>query len=173
MLNIVSKYAIPTILLTILVFGFFTKTPVYDSFIAGVKEGMETVLNIIPPILAILTAVGMLRQSGAFDVITYVFKPLANIAGIPQEVVPLMLLRPVSGGGSLGMLADILSSYGADSFTGRLASTVMGATETTFYTIAVYFSATRVKNIRYCMSAALISDFAGMCVAVIVCKMMF
>ena len=172
-INNISTFAVPLMLLLIISKGASKKIPVYDTFIEGSEEGLKTVLHIFPVLLAILTAVSMLRESGAMDIITGLIKPLTERLGIPEEIVPLALLRPVSGGGSIGLLTDILNTYGADSIIGRIASVMAGSTETTFYTIAVYFSATQVRHTRCVLPAALIGDLVGFIGSVYICNLIF
>ena len=160
-----SVYIIPAVLMLILVFSF-GKTEVYNSFIKGVGEGLETVVGIFPAILAILSVSAMLEASGAFAFLIRLIAPVAEKIGIPNDIMPLALMRPVSGGASLGILTDMLKKFSPDSYNGRVASVIMGATETTFYTIAVYFGAVGIKNLRYTLKSALLADLTGMFLAV-------
>ena len=143
----------------------------YDAFIEGARDGMGTVLGIFPALLAILSAVGALRASGALDWLCTAIAPLTERLGIPSEAVPLVLLRPVSGGGSLGLLADTLKSFGADSEVGRFASVVMGATETSLYCVCVYFSKTRVRKTASALMCALVGDMCAVVGAVLCMKL--
>ena len=149
------------------------KTTVYTTFIDGVGEGIKTVMGIFPAILAILTATAMLEASGAFDLLLNLLSPLTQALKIPEEVMPLAIVRPMSGGASLGVLSDILDKCTPDSFSGTVASVIMGSTETTFYTLCVYFRKTRVKYTKKIIPAALIGDFVGLLAAVWVCKIIF
>ncbi|MCX7714922.1 MAG: spore maturation protein [Clostridia bacterium] len=169
----ICVFAVPIILGCIIAAGLFRKVPVYESFISGAEDGIRTVIKIFPILLAVLTAVAMLRASGAMELIIYFIKPVTDFLGIPGDIVPLALLRPISGGGSIGLLTDILNTSGADTFTGRAASVIMGSTETTFYTLAVYFRATKVKYTRVALPAALIGDMAGICMSVWICRIIF
>lgn len=155
------SYVIPALIFTVVVCALFRRKPVYSSFIDGVNEGLKTVLRIFPPIAAIVIASYMLRASGAIDMLTRFVSPVTSAIGMPPEVVPLALIRPVSGSGSLGMLSDTLSEYGADSTIGKVASVVTGSTETTFYCICVYFANTRVKNTARLILCAVIGDLTG------------
>lgn len=175
-MNIVKElsiYAIPAIFLIILCVGMYKEIKVYDVFIEGAKEGITTVLKIIPSLVGLMVAVGVFRASGALDLLVFAFKPVTNILRIPPDAVPMIFLRPISGSASLAMLSDIFKMYGPDSFVGRLASTFMGSTETIFYTLAVYFGAVGIKNIRHTLAAALIADFAGVIAAVWICTKVF
>ena len=167
-----STYIIPAVIIIILVISF-GKTEVYTSFTDGVSEGVKTVITIFPPVLAILTASAMLEASGAFELFIKFISPLTSGIGIPDEIMPLALMRPVSGGASIGILTDMLQKFSPDSYNGRVASVIMGATETTFYTLCVYFRKTRVKYIKKIIPAAVIGDIVGLIAAVWVCKIIF
>ncbi|RXE59300.1 spore maturation protein [Acetivibrio mesophilus] len=168
-----SSYAIPALFFVILCVGLYRGVKVYDVFLEGAKEGITTVLRIIPPLVGLMVAVGVFRASGALDLLVYVVKPVADLLRIPKDALPLVFLRPISGSASLAMLSDIFNVHGPDSFVGRVASTLMGSTETIFYTLAVYFGAVGIKNIRHTLAAALIADFAGIFAAVWICTKVF
>ncbi|MCX7842967.1 MAG: spore maturation protein [Clostridia bacterium] len=172
-LKLLSAYAIPAVFLVILSAGIINDVKVYDVFVEGAKEGISTVARIIPSLVGLLVAVGVFRASGALDLIIYAVRPAAELLGIPSEALPLAFLRPISGSASLALVSDIIKTYGPDSFTGRLASTMMGSTETIFYTLAVYFGAVGIKNIRYTLAAALIADCAGVLASVWICTALF
>lgn len=167
-----TDYIIPFVLIGILLFSV-RKTEVYSAFTDGVGKGLNTVAAIFPAILAILTLTAMLRASGIFDMLFRLLAPLIRKIGISEELLPLALVRPLSGGASLGILSDILSEFGADSFEGRCASVMMGATETTFYTLCVYFRNTRIKYTKKIIPAAIIGDIVGLLAAVYACKIIF
>lgn len=167
-----TSYIIPAVIMLILILSM-KKTAVYNTFINGVAGGMKTVADIFPPILAILTATAMLDASGAFGIFIDFISPVTNALGIPEELMPLAVVRPISGGASLGVLADMLEKYGADTLVAIAASVIMGSTETTFYTLCVYFKKTRVKYTKKIIPAALIGDFVGLIAAVWVCKIIF
>ena len=164
---------IPFIILFMLTYGYAKGVPVYDAFIEGAKEGMNITIRIFPYIAAMLLAVGMLRASGGLSLIIFLMKPITTFLKIPEEVLPLILMKPLSGSGSLGVLADILKRVGADSLTGIIASTIMSSTETIFYTITVYFGSIGIKNIRHTLLAAIIADIAGIITAIAICSKMF
>ncbi|MBQ4631001.1 MAG: spore maturation protein [Clostridia bacterium] len=169
----IGTYIMPLAILGILCFGFAKKTDVYSSFISGVKEGFSSVASIFPALFALFLAVGVFRASGLVDLITRLISPLTNAIGFPSELVPFALLRPVSGSGSLAMASDIFSKFGPDSFEGMAVSVMMGSTETTFYTTAVYFAASGTKNIRHTLKCALIADLFSMAVSIIVCRIFY
>ncbi|NLP13746.1 MAG: spore maturation protein [Clostridium sp.] len=168
-----SIYAIPAIFLIILCVGMYKEVKVYDVFIEGAKEGITTVLKIIPSLVGLMVAVGVFRASGALNLLIFAVKPVTNILRIPPDALPMVFLRPISGSASLAMLSDIFKVHGPDSFVGRVASTLMGSTETIFYTLAVYFGAVGIKKIRYTLVAALIADLAGVIAAVWICTLVF
>lgn len=172
-LKAISSYAIPSIFLIIISIGVYKNVKVYDVFVEGAKEGITTVIRIVPPLVGLLVAISVFRASGALDLLTGFFKPFAGLVGIPPDALPLAFLRPVSGSASLALVSDILKNHGADSFTGRVASTMMGSTETIFYTLAVYFGAVGIKNIKYTLAAALIADIASVIASVWACSIVF
>lgn len=168
-----STYAIPAMFLFILWTGIYKEVKVYDIFIEGAKEGITTVLRIIPPLVGLLVAIGVFRASGALDLLIFAVKPAATLLGIPSEALPLAFLRPISGSASLALVSDLIKIHGPDSFIGRLVSTMMGSTETIFYTLAVYFGSVGVKNIRYTLAAALIADCVSVIASVWICTVVF
>lgn len=172
-ITVLSKYAIPTIFLLILSAGMYREVKVYDVFVEGAREGFATVIRIIPSLVGLLVAVGVFKASGAMDLLVFALKPLAGMLGIPSEALPLALLRPVSGSASLALVSETIRTYGPDSFIGRLVSTMMGSTETIFYTLAVYFGSVGVKNIRYTLLAALLADLASVLASVWICTLVF
>lgn len=161
-INYISTMAVPLVIVIIIIYGILDKKKVYDIFLDGAKEGMKIVIKLFPTLLGIFLAVGALRSSGLLEVITQILAPITNKIGFPSQVIPLALLRPISGSASLGVATDIMTTYGVDSKIGLITSTIMGSTETTFYTIAVYTSSIGVKKIRFVLAAALIADFVGM-----------
>ena len=167
-INYISSIAIPIVIVIIIIYGILDKKKIYDIFVDGAREGMGIVIKNFPTLLGIFLAVGVLRSSGLLELITNGLSFFTNKIGLPSEVVPLALLRPISGSASLAVATDIMTRYGVDSKIGLIASTIMGSTETTFYTIAVYTSSVGVKKIRFVLAAALIADFVGMMTSVIV-----
>lgn len=172
--KIITPWIIPTLVVAILSFGLYKKIDIYMSFTEGAKAGFEIAIKIIPYLVAILVAITMFRASGLLDAFAKTIGPYTSAWGLPPEALPMMLMRPLSGSGSLGVLSDILNNpaIGPDSYTGYLVSTMMGSTETTFYVIAVYFGAIQIKRIRHAMAAGLIADLAGMIASVIAVKML-
>lgn len=171
-INFFSNLAMPLVILLIVVYGVIEKDKVFDSFLDGAKEGIEIVLSIFPTLIGLFVAISALRSSGILDLIINVVSPLLDIINFPSEVMPLAILRPISGSASIAIATDIMKSYGVDSYIGIVASTIMGSTETTLYTIAIYTSAVKVKKTRFVLCAALIADVVGMIVSVIACRIL-
>lgn len=172
-INSISLYAIPFILISIPLYGLFKKVKVYETFTEGAKEGFTTAVTIIPFLVGMLVAIGVFRASGAMDIITNLVSPITSKIGMPGEVVPMALMRPLSGGGAAGIMNDLFTTYGPDSLIGRMASIMNGSTETTFYILAVYFGAVGIKKTRHALPVGLIADFVGIMTAVAVTNMMF
>lgn len=172
-MRFLSVLAVPLMIAGILGFGLVRRINVYDSFIQGARSGIESTVQIIPPLVGLLVAISMLRGSGAFDILGKVLLPVTELLHIPAEVLPLAFLRPVSGSGSIAIVNDIFKNSGPDSVAGRIASVMMGSTETTFYTVAVYFGAVGIKKTRHTVKAALVADLVGMITSVIVVRMFF
>lgn len=158
-INYVSNIAIPFTILIIIVYGLIEKQPVFDIFLDGAKEGMQIVLNIFPTLLGLFLSINALRASGIIDGITNLILPILNFLKFPSEILPLALLRPISGSASMAIATDIMKNFGVDSFIGLICSTIMGATETTLYTIALYTSAIKVKKTRFVLVSAFLADF--------------
>lgn len=155
------QYIIPGLIMIIIIVALSRRQSVYTDFIDGAGEGMKIIRDIFPPLVAILVASSMLKASGAMDILLNVLSPVSRKIGIPEGVMPLILIRPVSGSGSIGVLSGILNEYGADTLVGRMASVICGSTETTFYCLAVYFAKTRVKSIKRAVPSAVMGDLAG------------
>ena len=172
-LNYLSILSLPLIVVIIILFGIINKIDVYNLFLKGAKSGMSTSIKIIPPLVGLLTAVYVFRASGAMNLITNIISPITNLFNIPAEVVPLALLRPISGSASIAMLSEILKENGADSFIGKLASTIMGSTETIFYTLAIYYGSVGIKNARFTLWAALLTDFLSFIFALFICNILW
>ena len=162
-------YVIPAVIAIVLTVSLAKKMPSYELFIDGEEEGMKIVAGIFPPLVAVLTAAYMLRASGTLDIIISFLAPVTKL--IPAEVMPLALIRPLSGSGAIGILTEILNTHGADSEIGRIASVIMGSTETTFYCLCVYFAKTRVKHNLKAVPFAAAGDIVGIITAVILIKL--
>ncbi|NLM28470.1 MAG: spore maturation protein [Clostridiaceae bacterium] len=171
-MSILSEAAIPAVIIAILIIGAWRNVPVFDAFLEGAKEGLATAIRILPVLVGIMLAINIFEASGALDIIVTLLKPVVNFLGMPEEIVPMAILRPISGSASLGLLSRQLKEYGPDSLAGRILSVMMGSTETIFYTVAVYFGAIGVKKTRGTVWIALIAGMAGMISSVIVCKLL-
>ena len=172
-LNAISLWAIPVLLVGIPLVGMIRKIKVYDVFIEGAKEGFQVAVRIIPFLVGILVAIGMFRASGAMDMLTNALRPLTTTTGFPADLVPLAILRTLSGSGSLAFTTDLVKRFGPDSVIGRTAATMYGSSETTFYVLAVYFGSVGVKRTRHAIPAALTGDLVAAIAAVAVCAWMF
>jgi spore maturation protein B len=154
-------------------YATFKKVDVFDAFIIGAKQGFELSVSLIPYLVAMMVAIGMLRASGFFDLLYAVLAPYLNKLGVPADILPLALVRPFSGSASMGVTAEIIHANGGDSLVSRIAATMMGSTETTFYVIAVYFGAVSIRRTRHAIPAGLLADLAGIIASIAVCRYFF
>lgn len=168
-----SDYILPAFVAIIVVFGLYKKIDVFDCFVEGAKKGFNVFLSILPSLTALFLAVQMLKSSQGIDILTTVLSPVAKLLNIPEELLPMCILSPISGGGSLTVFESIISEYGADSYVGRVASVMMGSTETTFYAITVYFSAVGIKKIRHTALCSLCADLTSFILAGIMVRLFF
>ena len=172
-LSNVARYIIPTLLVGIPFYALaFKKIPVYEVFVVGAKDGFTIAVRIIPYLVAILVAVGMFRASGALDLLLDFLAPVLNFIGFPAENLPLALMRPLSGSGSLGLLTDLVNTHGVDSLTAKIGATMYGSSETTFYVLAVYFGSVGIVRSRHAIPAGLFADAVGAISAVYLCKLL-
>lgn len=162
MLSVISHLALPVAVCLIVLSGLFRRVKVFDCFKEGALKGLSSAYGILPTIIGLVVSVTMLRASGATEIICNLFSPIADFLGVPREVMPVALLTPISGGGSLSMFEGLLENCGPDSFAGRVASVLMGATDTTFYAVSVYFAAVSVRNTRHTLLAGLSADFVSL-----------
>jgi len=169
----IAAWIIPVFLLTGLVHAFVKKVPVFDTFVDGAREGFPTFIRLIPFLVAMLVAIGILRASGALDLLLGMLMPLLQLFNIPGEVVPLALMRPLSGSGALAVTAEILQNNGPDSLIGRIASTMQGSTDTTLFVITLYFGSVGIRRTRHVLPVGLLADLAGFAAAIIVCRLVF
>ncbi|MEJ6950610.1 spore maturation protein [Natronospora cellulosivora (SeqCode)] len=172
-ISIISSWSVPIIIALFLSYAIIKKVEVYNVFTEGASEGLKTCVNIFPYLLAMILAINLFRASGAMELLVKLFNPIISWLNVPEEVVPLLFLRPLSGSGSLSYTAQIIKDYGPDSYIGKLASTIQGSTETTFYIIAVYFGAVGIKKYRYAVIVGIIADVAGFFAAVFICGILF
>lgn len=169
----ISSYIIPITVLIIVVFGLINKVDVFNEFIEGARENLKVGIEILPALIALVTVISMFKMSGAVNIITRLAEPVTSFLGFPSECVPLALIRPISGSGALAVYESILTENHPDSFIGRVASIMMGSTETTFYTIAVYYSVTKIKKTRHTLACALAGDFTGFIVSALIVNLIF
>ncbi len=172
-MSLVFNMIMPGMIALIALYGMAKRIDVYDAVIHGASGGLGVLARIVPPLIALLTAVAMLRASGFLELCARWAAPLLDLFGIPPETAPLLLVRPISGSAALGVGADIIATYGPDSRIGRTAAVMMGSTETTFYTIAVYFGAANIKKTRYAIPAALCADLVGFFAASLAVRLFF
>lgn len=171
--NLLSSWAIPVIIVFIPLYAAYRKVPVYESFVDGAKDGFDTAIRIIPHLVGMMVAISVFRASGAMDLFIGWLKPICLKIGIPSEVLPLALLRPITGAGSLAFTTDLISQFGPDSLIGRIASTIQGSTDTTLYVLTVYFGAIGIRKAGYALKVGLISDAVGFFASVIICYLVF
>ena len=168
-----TDYIVPLLLFLICAIALGKKENAYDIMLTGANDGLKILLSIVPTLILLLTAVTMLRSSGAIDLISGFFAPVMRFLGIPPETIILVLIRPISGSAALAVGAELMASHGVNSFVGRTAAIMLGSTETTFYTISVYFGAAGIKKTRYTFPAALFADFVGFFMASLSARLFF
>ncbi len=168
-LNVISLWILPLIILTILTVGLIKKVPIYEVFTEGAKDGFKVSINIIPYLVAIIVSISMLRASGFIEYIGTMFGGLFEALKVPIEVLPIMIVRSLSGSAALGVFSDIAHNLGPDSYATKLAAVMVGSSETTFYVLAVYFGSVGIKKFRYALVTGLLADFIGIVAAIFVC----
>ena len=173
MMKYISDLIIPVLVLIIILYGIFKKTNVYDDFIEGAKESIGMSISMFPCLLAMILGINIFVNSGFLNVFLSMFETFFNFLKIPLDIVPLAIMRPISGSSSLALLNDLFSTYGPDSFIGRLGSVIQGSTETTFYVLTLYFGSIGIKKIRYALWAGILSDLIGIIAAIFLVKMFF
>jgi spore maturation protein B len=168
-----SVFVIPAIVVGFPIYGLYKRVPVYETFVEGAKEGFQVAVRIIPYLVAILFAIGMFRASGAMDFLVGALNPVLALIGFPAEVLPMAIVRPLTGSGSAALVADMIGEYGEDSVFVKMAAVMFGSSETTFYVIAVYFGAINIKRTRHALAAGLTSDVAATLLAVWTVRLFF
>ena len=171
--NAVSLLSIPFLLSAIPLWAALRRVKVYEEFVDGAREGFDVAIRIIPYLVAMLVAVGMFRAAGGIDCLSQALSPVLNLIGFPTDLLPMVLVRPLSGSGSLGFFTELVKQFGPDSLIARTGGTIYGSTETTFYVLAVYFGSVAVKRTRHALLAGLTADFVSVVVAVVVCRLVF
>lgn len=172
-LHVISVVAIPALIVFILIFAAVKGVRIYEVFVEGAKEGFQVAVRIIPYLVAMLVAIGIFRAGGAMELLGMIVGPVTNQIGMSPEVLPLAILRPLSGSGALGVMSELVTTHGPDSLIGRMASVMMGSTETTFYVMAVYFGSVGVYRTRHAVPGGLTADFVGIITAVFVTNLFF
>jgi spore maturation protein B len=172
-MDLVAVFVLPMLIVGIPVLGLFRRVPVYESFVEGAKDGFTTAVRILPYLVAILFAIAMFRASGALGLLQEGLRKPLSLIGFPPEVLPMAIVRPLTGSGSVGVLADMVKQYGADSIFVKIAATIYGSTETTFYVLAVYFGAVNIKKTRHAVPVGLIADVSAILLAIFACKLFF
>ncbi len=173
MLNLLSLYALPVLILVILTVGIIKKVPVYEEFTEGAKDGFKVSVNIIPYLVAIIVGISMFRASGAMDWIASVLAPLLHKFSVPVDSIPVMITRSLSGSATLGLFSEIAQKFGPDAYVTKLCAVIVGSSETTFYVLSVYFGSIGIKKFRYALIVGLLADFIGIVAAVLVCSKVF
>lgn len=172
-MNIISLWALPAILLLILTIGLFKKVPLYETFTAGAKDGFKVAVDIIPYLVAIIVAISMFRASGIIEMIGHACAPILAKFNVPADTIPVMIVRSLSGSAALGVFSDIANNLGPDAYAAKLTAVMVGSSETTFYVLAVYFGAVGISKLRYALLVGLLADFIGIVTAITVCNLMF
>ncbi|PLR76360.1 spore maturation protein [Bacillus canaveralius] len=172
-ISVASLWFIPFLIGFILLYGTFKRVETYESFVEGGKEGIKIAVSIIPFLVGMLVAISVFRASGALDYFMNIIRPALTLIGVPAEIVPLAIIRPISGTAALGMTSDLIAVYGPDSFIGRLAATLQGSTDTTFYVLTVYFGAVGIKKMGDAVKVGLLADLIGIIAAIAVVIILF
>jgi len=172
-LNAISLWALPFIIVLILTVGIFKKVPVYETFTEGAKDGFKVAVNIIPYLVAIIVAISMLRASGTIEMLANTFSVVLTRFNVPADVLPVIFVRPLSGSAALGLFSDIATSAGAMSYSTKLAAVMVGSSETTFYVLAVYFGSVGITKFRYALWVGILADIIAAIMSIIVCSWMF
>lgn len=170
--NLIADIMLLALVVGIPLWGYFKGVPVYDAFIQGARDGIPTTIRIIPFLVGMIVGIGMLRASGAFDLLAKALGPIFKHFGVPESVLPLALIRPFSGSASNAVLVDIIHQHGGNSLDAHMAATMVGSSETTFYIIAIYFGSVAIKKTRYAVWAGLLGDITGSIAAIAVCRLL-
>ena len=173
MINLLSLYALPFIIVLILTLAIFKKVPVYEEFTEGAKDGFKVAVNIIPYLVAIIVGISMFRASGAMDSLAGMLAPMLNHFSVPADSLPIMITRSLSGSATLGLFTDIANKFGPDAYVTKLCAVIVGSSETTFYVLSVYFGSIGIKKFRYAIAVGLLADIIGIIGAVLVCSWVF
>lgn len=173
LMNIISLWALPAIILLILTMGLLKKVPLYETFTDGAKDGFKVAVNIIPYLVAIIVAISMFRASGIIEMLGNFLAPILSKFNVPADTIPIMIVRSLSGSAALGVFSDIANHLGPDDYATKLSAVMVGSSETTFYVLAVYFGSVGISKLRYALLVGLLADFIGIVAAISVCNLMF
>lgn len=173
MITSISTWLIPCFILLVLIVSTWRKVPTYEVFVEGGKEGVKLAFSLLPFLLGMIVSIAILRSSGALEAFVHFISPFLSSIGIPPEIVPLALVRPISGTAALGMTSELIATHGPDSFLGRLASTMQGSTDTTLYILTIYFGAIGIKKMRYALKVGLIADLVGILASILIVTIVF
>ncbi len=171
--NEISRWMIPTILFIVPLIAHFRGVKVFETFVEGAENGFETAIKIIPYLVAMLVAINVFRASGAMDLVTWLFAPLMKLIGAPVEILPMAIMRPLSGSGALGLATELINTHGPDSIIGRLASTMQGSTDTTFFILTLYFGSVGVYRYKYAIYSGLIADITSLLASIYIVNLVF
>lgn len=169
----ISTWLIPCFILIVLLVATWRRVPTYEMFVEGGKDGVKMAFSLLPFLVGMIVAISILRSSGALEAFIHLISPVLVMVGIPPEIIPLALVRPISGTAALGMTTELISTYGPDSFIGRLASTMQGSTDTTLYILTIYFGAVGIKKMRYALKVGLLADLVGIIASIIIVTLIF
>lgn len=172
-ISTISAWILPSIIAFILLYGYIRKVPVYEAFIDGAKEGFPTAVSIIPPLVGMLVAISIFKDSGALDMFVGIIKPILVFLHIPTDIVPLAFLRPITGTGALAFTETLIKTHGPDSFIGKLAAVMQGSTDTTLYILTVYFGSVGIRKAKYALKVGLLADLAGIIASIYICVVIF
>ena len=172
-MEFISNLLVPLIILYIVIYGKIKKVDLYESFIKGAVEGLKTAVSIAPYIIGIFLAIGIFKVGGGIEALEYIFSPIAKILSIPKELIGLIIIKPLSGSGAMGMYSELVLRVGTDSIIEKMGSTIVGASETIFYTMAIYYGSLKIKDTRYTLTSAMISHVFGVVSAVFICYIIF
>ena len=173
MLNRVANLAIPVIMLLIVVYGKYKKIDIYEAFVVGAVDGLKTAWNILPYIIGIFLAIGIFKSGRGIEMLEFIFEPLAKILNIPKQLIGLIMMKPISGSGALGMYSELANRVSVDSLLEKIGATIVGASETVFYTMAIYYGSQKIKKTRHTLICAMLSHFAGVIASVYICYLLF
>ena len=168
-----SRWAIPVVLLLVPLIAFLRGVKVFETFVEGAEQGFKTAIKTIPFLVGMLVAISIFRASGSMELLIGFLSPVLDKVGIPSEILPHAVMRPLSGGAALGIATDIIKNHGPDSFIGRLVSTMQGSSDTTFYVLTLYFGSVGIKKYRYAIISGLVADFTTLAASITICKIMF